>query len=647
MADEPQRDRDSLLGHDTDKLDSPPKPPAVEAGVGANAQRPAVLQWWQWELVMAVVSLIAFAALVIILAVMDGKPAQHWGPLTLNSINSLLTTVIGSSMAAIVGAALSQNLWNGFGQLRTSNGLTTRPAQDLQVYQDASRGPAGSLILLWRQGPLSVAALGAMVTILSLAFATFTQQLITSEVHNVIDTTASAKPFPRSQRYAALEMETGIEDGVNPYSVDFSTLSAIIGAGLGNVAQPLQAHCPSGDCTYPTDIPSLAVTGSCTDVTDQLDNKGSCSWELPSCNKTGPDGFGSSELCGAVGKPCNYKLPTGPTLTFQPGYNAAIVNDLFAIWNATNLAGTDGSFGPYHPAVPSIAYNDTSRPYIMKFAAIGLPPSVADPYINGSQGVSAATLPPMKAHECAMWLSLNYYNLSVKNGTTNYTVTQSFTDMGANNEQAGLNFIDPKSGLAISDPPYYGLSNYEDRYALLTATMNLIPYNNSYVVADSSAPSHYRFGPPDTVGINLLEGVYRHSDNLQNWTANLAQALTNNIATVSPAPQTERYDGDVHSPQAYFKIRWYWISLPGFVLVLSYVFLAATILQTQRRLVQPWKSNVLVMASADMEDSVKIKILNSGALSRPKGLQDTIGDTRVGLHGAASEGLVFSSSKDT
>ncbi|KAI3335665.1 hypothetical protein F4824DRAFT_510877 [Ustulina deusta] len=69
------------------------------------------------------------------------------GLLTLNPINSMLTTVTGSSMAAIVGSAQSQNPWNGFGQLRRSSGLTTRPAQDLQVYEEASRGPMGGLAL--------------------------------------------------------------------------------------------------------------------------------------------------------------------------------------------------------------------------------------------------------------------------------------------------------------------------------------------------------------------------------------------------------------------------------------------------------------------------------------------------------------------
>ncbi|TGJ84555.1 hypothetical protein E0Z10_g4209 [Xylaria hypoxylon] len=109
MADEPHRDRDrdSLLNHEIDNLDYPPKAPASGAGARANVQKPSISRWWQWELTMLIVSLIAFIALIIVLAVEDGKPVRRWGPLTLNSINTILTTVTGSSMTAIVGSALS------------------------------------------------------------------------------------------------------------------------------------------------------------------------------------------------------------------------------------------------------------------------------------------------------------------------------------------------------------------------------------------------------------------------------------------------------------------------------------------------------------------------------------------------------------
>jgi hypothetical protein len=154
MTGEPKHDRDSLLGYEMGSIESPPESSACGARGRADVEKHSIPQWWGKELAMMIVSLIAFIALVVILAVLDGKPVRHWDPLTLNSINLILTTVTGSALAAILGSALSQNLWNGFAQQRKSSGFTTRPAQDLQVYDGASRGPLGSLALLWKQGPL-------------------------------------------------------------------------------------------------------------------------------------------------------------------------------------------------------------------------------------------------------------------------------------------------------------------------------------------------------------------------------------------------------------------------------------------------------------------------------------------------------------
>ena len=136
---------------------------------------------------------------------------------------------------------------------------------------------------------------------------------------------------------------------------------------------------------------------------------------------------------------------------------------------------------------------------------------------------------------------------------------------------------------------------------------SFFPNSNSYVSIYSNTSSPYRYGTPSAFAFNLIEGLYRGSDNLQNWTLNMAQALTNNIGAVLPAPQTGQYNGVVYSEQTYFNIRWCkslcafgnglvslmtlivdWISLPVAVLVLSYAFLAVTIVQTRQRAVQPW-----------------------------------------------------------
>jgi hypothetical protein len=242
-----------------------------------------------------------------------------------------------------------------------------------------------------------VAAVGAVVTVFNLAFATFTQQLISTEIFNV--KVGTARPFARSESYSPAIQNNAYDNEQQPGYLDYRTVAAIIGAGMqGNNALPLAPKCQTDNCTYPTMVPTLAVCGGCTNVTDKLDNQGTCEWTNPPCNKS------ITTDCGAAGKPCTYSLPTGPSLTFQPGISG---KDLYAIWNATNLLSVPGNG---YAASTSIAYDNDGVVYPMKFATIGLPPSQANSFVadtvQKAYPVKYGSLPPMQAHECAIWFCM-------------------------------------------------------------------------------------------------------------------------------------------------------------------------------------------------------------------------------------------------
>ena len=151
----------SALNHDQELSDLHPDsdhgPSIVRNEKSSND---SVLRCWAWEILMAALAFSAFASLVIVLAVEDGTPSQRFGPLTLNAIDTVLTTVIVSAMMAFTGAALSQSSWNYFAQYRQQlsgrNNNTARPLGYLKLFDEASRGPEGSLRLLLRWRPLLV-----------------------------------------------------------------------------------------------------------------------------------------------------------------------------------------------------------------------------------------------------------------------------------------------------------------------------------------------------------------------------------------------------------------------------------------------------------------------------------------------------------
>ena len=217
------------------------------------------------------------------------------------------------------------------------------------------------------------------MTLLSLGFAAFTQQLISTELlpNNYV---AYVQPFPRSRDFSA--PNRFLEN-----FVDYQTQSTIIAAGLqGNNAAPFQVSCESGNCTYPTNIPTLSVCGSCTDVSDQLDNRKMCNWSVPNCKE-------GEYPCEAKGNVCKYSLPNGHSLRFQPRYGSG--DGFWSIWNATDVN--------YYKQ--PLAYKDSSRNYVMISDTIGLSRDVAMPILQkaNDDANGAGSLPVMKAQECALW----------------------------------------------------------------------------------------------------------------------------------------------------------------------------------------------------------------------------------------------------
>ena len=106
---------------------------------------------------MGLLTKVALIALISILAHFDGRLESRWGPITLNTVIAILSTIASSALLAFVGPALSQHLWNAFAQTRKAKDVpVARAARDLCILDGASRGPWGSLELLLRLRELFV-----------------------------------------------------------------------------------------------------------------------------------------------------------------------------------------------------------------------------------------------------------------------------------------------------------------------------------------------------------------------------------------------------------------------------------------------------------------------------------------------------------
>lgn len=122
------------------------KPEVEEAKYDDEKSSTRILsQMWQWkfETSLLFLSVCSLLAIIVLLAVEDGKTLDSWKfYLSLNTVVSILGTISRASLASSVGSCIAQEKWNWFRKRQDHLYLFDR-------FDSASRGPLGSLKLLY------------------------------------------------------------------------------------------------------------------------------------------------------------------------------------------------------------------------------------------------------------------------------------------------------------------------------------------------------------------------------------------------------------------------------------------------------------------------------------------------------------------
>jgi hypothetical protein len=167
-------------------------------------KNPSMLRtsWWWLEIVATVLSIGCMASVIGILAHTNGKPLNDWTfYFSINSVISTLTTIGKSCMMVAVAESISQLKWQRFEK--------TRHLTDMQLFDAASRGPAGATNLIWSmKADALIATGGAIITIFALAIGPFTQIVLQFPTNTVklpnespllgVGTDYVSKAFPSS-----------------------------------------------------------------------------------------------------------------------------------------------------------------------------------------------------------------------------------------------------------------------------------------------------------------------------------------------------------------------------------------------------------------------------------------------------------------
>ncbi|KAI7776816.1 hypothetical protein LA080_004410 [Diaporthe eres] len=234
-------------------------------------------------------------ALVVILAAYDGKAVFEWKGVTLNAVLSVISTASKASLLYSISELISQWKWIVF----TS---TRRPLIDFETNDAASRGPWGSLELMWKCKSLGYLRLGTLVVLLSIAADPLTQQLIQykqsmvyakdvnttvnragrfakgKEVHSgecsgfiLSEVNRQLPQMPEDVKLTLQDKDLPLQDSFM-VDADLSIQSAILYGleqPMQNVAQQATFSCPTGNCSWPS-FESLAVCNRCTDLRSSL-----------------------------------------------------------------------------------------------------------------------------------------------------------------------------------------------------------------------------------------------------------------------------------------------------------------------------------------------------------------------------------------
>lgn len=145
-----------------------------------------VFKRWLFEMICWLTSAACMAAIIFVYTHIKNRPIIEKGTSTLLTLANVLGKVSSAALIVPTSEALGQLKWHWF---HDSNALW-----DFEIFDKASRGPLGAMMLLFRTKGRSLAALGALLILLLLAIDTFFQQVIDLPDRWALQETASEVP---------------------------------------------------------------------------------------------------------------------------------------------------------------------------------------------------------------------------------------------------------------------------------------------------------------------------------------------------------------------------------------------------------------------------------------------------------------------
>ncbi|KAG4439799.1 hypothetical protein IFR05_004697, partial [Cadophora sp. M221] len=501
-----------------------------------------VFSWWLCILSI-LVSVISLSLITILLLFLNNRTIPTL-PLNIavNTYISFFATTAKASMLFAVAESISQLKWLWFRQQRTLH--------DIQIFDDASRGPMGALRLVFKMRARRLAAIGGAVTVLSIVMEPFAQQVVAYRQREVVVGRASVG---RALAYdAGLSLDTlGSGLLVGP---EWGMKAAIYdGIFKPRGVQDLIPICPSGNCTFPL-FESLAFCSTCLDVTEDV-------------SVNNPPAY-PNDLKGT--QQISYTIPGNGIVSFS------------AVFEEGNLAkGPAFVSTTVLPAdLPKQVLNVPNP--LMALAVLQFP-DVRQRIEDGNYFNSLPT-----AHECALYFCVNTYNVTVTNSVPNTTVVSSWTSDSGTPTVGGALVGMEGTVDAILEPP----DDYSEKNQTYRIPAGSLANLKAWLNVSMQGSMNTSFSKVDrTQWVNDdIQALNKTSDWSGLFNA-LATAMSAYIRNSGNTDAVNEVGGMAYQNETYIHVQWIWMALPGGLVALSTVFLFATMVTSEKKKALAWKSS--------------------------------------------------------
>ncbi|KAI0390199.1 hypothetical protein F5Y17DRAFT_80490 [Xylariaceae sp. FL0594] len=564
-------------------------------------------------------SLSSFLALIIVLAFQDGKPTFSWHGVTLNAIVSVLSTASKAALLFAVEDLLSQ--WNWI--------IFQGPAHrliDFEYVDAASRGPWGSMKLLWRfRTRMTLIYLGGFTILISLAVDPFTQQLVQPR-QGVVPLPDDATTVTKAGRYSkgswynsgVLQWDAGKDFGLNSAFVDadFSMQSAVLyglNEPLDAVAQQAPFSCPTGNCTW-APYESLAVCSRCHDVRQGLQRLHTLGTLYSSL--TDP---GISSVAIDVGNTTVFRLPNGLAINNMDGWNP----DGHHKGDAAAASPPPGSilmttYGTAN-ASQTVSGRDVDT-LIWSMSMLQVAPDPAKP-------MDVWPDIPVVATECAVFYCVNKYEPIATNGQLVERISQVKEATRSPNSWKPLQSriaeeMNPQTLASLEFDSYFSAFERSDLTLVSPGTGNKFNISNAAVTSISAyfqqtlartlqVINDTKYSTAGRINGWYIKGQDGSAQYKPSWSQvlysgnDLVQAFTSLAASMSNALRS-RADGEFNGVKkvmtgqkevatTFYRVVWPWIIVHGLSVAVGVLFVALTIWRNGTT--QAWKSSSLAAMS--------------------------------------------------